>query len=126
MTIPQDGTWCHVEIPAADPEAAKKFYGEVFGWTFQDIPEMNYTLYATREGAVGGGIMKKADEVPQQMVNYVCVSDIPATTQRIENNGGKILHPEMAVGNVGWMAWVQDPFGNLFALWKGNAEAAPQ
>ncbi|MCZ6572727.1 MAG: VOC family protein [Planctomycetota bacterium] len=125
MSMPTEGTWCHIEIPAADPAAAKKFYGEVFGWSFQDIPEMDYTLYTTREGGIGGGIMKKSDKVPQQMVSYIWVDDIGGTCQRIENNGGKIVQPEMAVGEVGWTAWVTDPDGNLFALWKGSTAAQP-
>ncbi|MHC4472548.1 MAG: VOC family protein [Planctomycetota bacterium] len=122
MEKPQDCTWCHIEIPVGDPEAAKRFYGEVFGWQFQDIPEMEYTLYTTREGEMGGGIMKRHEGVPQQMVNYLCVDDIGATLERIQNHGGKVVHPEMPVGNVGWAAWASDPDGNLFALWKGNPE----
>jgi len=122
MSAPQEGTWCHVEIPVEDPEAAKRFYGEVFGWQFQDHPEMGYTTYTTREGGVGGGIMKRPAEVPQQMVNYVLVEDIPAALGRIENHGGKVVQPETAVGTFGAMAWVTDPDGNLFALWRSNPE----
>jgi predicted enzyme related to lactoylglutathione lyase len=123
MTAPQDGTWCHIEIPVADVEAGKKFYGEIFGWQFQDIPEMGYVLYTTKDGAeVGGGMMKREEGMPQQMVNYLCVDEIAPTLDRITNHGGKVVHPEMAVGNVGWMAWASDPDGNLFALWKSNPE----
>ena len=35
------GAWCHIEIPTAKREESKKFYGGVFGWTFNHIPEMN-------------------------------------------------------------------------------------
>ena len=122
MAETTDGMWCHVEIPVNDTEAAKKFYGEIFGWQFQEIPEMNYIIYTTREGGIGGGMMKRDEDRPQQMVNYVCVEDIPATLTNIQEHGGKIVHPEMAVGNVGWMAWVSDPDENLFALWKSNPE----
>jgi predicted enzyme related to lactoylglutathione lyase len=123
MNAPQEGTWCHVEILVKDPEAAKRFYGEVFGWQFQDHPEMGYTTYTTREGEIGGGIMQRPAEVPQQMVNYVLVQDIPATLARITSNGGTIVQPETAVSTFGAMAWVTDPDGNLFALWRSNPEA---
>ena len=33
-------------------QIAKQFYGEVFGWQFHDVPEMNYTMHIhTRAGA---------------------------------------------------------------------------
>ena len=120
QTIPQTGTFCHVEIPAADTEASKKFYGDVFGWQFQDIPEMDYTVYTTRDGAIGGGMMKKCDEYPQQMVNYIACEDIPGTLDKIKAGGGAVIHEEMPVGEMGWMAWASDPDGNVFALWKNN------
>lgn len=28
----------HVEIPTRDLKRAKNFYGKVFGWTFQEMP----------------------------------------------------------------------------------------
>ena len=43
----------HIEISAHDRAAAKKFYGDVFGWQFQDFDEMNYTTFNPGEG-VGG------------------------------------------------------------------------
>jgi predicted enzyme related to lactoylglutathione lyase len=32
------GDWCHVELLTGDREAAKRYYGAVFGWRFDDIP----------------------------------------------------------------------------------------
>ena len=31
------GTITHIEIPADDPERAKKFYSALFGWTTEDL-----------------------------------------------------------------------------------------
>ena len=121
--IPPLNTWCHVEVYAKDVERAKSFYGEVFGWQFQHIPEMNYTLYSTAKGSIGGGVSEASDETPNQLINYVYVEDIDATLSRIENNGGKTVIGTKAVGPVGWMALVEDPEGNLFGLWKSNPEA---
>ena len=41
MAEMKEGQWCHVEIPAADPMKAQRFYGEVFGWKFTEIPQMD-------------------------------------------------------------------------------------
>ena len=58
----KEGQWCHVEIPTGDAKKAQRFYGEVFGWKFQEIPQMQYTLYET--GNNGGKQIKEKTEVP--------------------------------------------------------------
>lgn len=117
-----EGDWCHVEIPSQDVERTKKFYGEVFGWKFRDIPEMNYTMYETSEGGIGGGVLQH-EEAPQHHVNYVLVKDIDPAVARIENNGGSVVVPKKQVGGAGWMAWVKDPDGNVFGLWQGSGQS---
>ncbi len=42
---PNFGSFVHIDLPATDLARAKRFYGEVFGWKFQDVPDMNYTLF---------------------------------------------------------------------------------
>ena len=46
----------HFEIPADDVARARRFYGELFGWTFQEMGE--YTLVQCG-GEPGGGMMKR-------------------------------------------------------------------
>jgi predicted enzyme related to lactoylglutathione lyase len=115
---PAPGAWCHIEIGAKDPQAAKKFYGECFGWQFTEVPQMNYILYQTGEGGIGGGIMPQGD-YPQQMINYVYVDDVDAAAQRVTNNGGKVIKERTEVPQTGWFAIVADPDGNTFGLWQG-------
>ena len=43
----------HVELHTQDPQAAKKFYGELFDWKLEDVPEMNYTLIDVGEQGRG-------------------------------------------------------------------------
>jgi len=41
------GTFCWLELGTSDGEAAKQFYTELFGWTFEDHPMgpgMVYTM----------------------------------------------------------------------------------
>ena len=54
--MPKVGQWCHVEIPAKDVERSKEFYGNLFGWQFQELPmpEGSYTVYTTPGGGIGG------------------------------------------------------------------------
>ena len=57
----------HVEISAANLEAAGKFYQELFGWKLQHVPEMNYTLWEAGDGT-GGGFNPVSEENPAGQV----------------------------------------------------------
>lgn len=122
--IPATGTWCHIEIPSTDPDRAKAFYSELFGWTFQDMPmpEGTYTVYMTREGAVGGGIWNPPEGMPRQTVNYVAVDDLAASVAGVKANGGQVYLERQDVPGMGSFSIVADPDGNCFGLWQG----APQ
>ena len=39
------GSIVHAELHSADPAKTKQFYGEVFGWKFEEMPEMNYIMW---------------------------------------------------------------------------------
>jgi predicted enzyme related to lactoylglutathione lyase len=91
MVEMKEGQWCHVEIPASDPKKAQRFYGEVFGWKFQEIPQMAYTLYDTGENGIGGGFWNPEPGMPRQIVNYILVNEIEPVVARVKNNGGKEL-----------------------------------
>jgi len=123
MEMPADGALCHAEIPTDDVERAKKFYAEAFGWTFQDIPEMSYTIFRTGQGGIGGGFMKRNEKAPTHPVNYVSCDDLDATIARVEKSGGRILAPKMEVGDAGWMAHAADTEGNVIGLWQGKGGA---
>lgn len=110
--------WCFIEIHAADVERCKSFYGECFGWTFEDVPEMNYTFYATAEGGMGGGIAVKGEQSPPHLVNYVQVASIDDSLERVRNRGGSVVVPKTDFSGAGWLALVNDPEGNLFGLWE--------
>ena len=43
----------HVELHTQDPQAAKKFYEELFDWKLEDVPEMNYTVIDVGEQGRG-------------------------------------------------------------------------
>ena len=72
------GSIVHVELHSADPAKSKSFYGEVFGWKFEEIPEMNYTMWkAPNEPA--GGLMKTMEGRPPQVLNYILSESVETT-----------------------------------------------
>lgn len=108
----------HIELHTQDPEKAKKFYGELFDWELEDVPDMNYTLVKVGEGT-GGGMMKSPmpDAMPQ-WVPYILVDDIKASTEKAKSLGATVLTEVMEIPGVGWFSMFLDPTGAHFALWK--------
>ena len=120
-----DHTIMHFEIPANDVEKLKRFYEGVFGWTITQAPgPIEYWIIQTvpvdangmllRPG-VNGGMYKR--QVPDSKpINYFSVESISDFLARIEKMGGKVTMPKTEVPEVGWVAAVEDPEGNQFAL----------
>jgi uncharacterized protein len=84
----------HVEIPAANVEAAGKFYQELFGWKMQHVPEFDYTMWEDGSG-YGGGFNKVSDENPVgQVLVYIDSNDIEADLKQVERLGGSVVQPK--------------------------------
>ncbi len=107
----------HVEIPAANVEAAARFYAGLFGWKIESVPEMNYTMWEDGSG-YGGGFNLVSDENPVgQVLVYIHSDDIEADLKNVEKLGGKVLHPKTEIPQTGWFAAFKDPTGNVLALY---------
>ncbi len=107
----------HVEIPAANVEAASRFYEALFGWKMQNIPEMNYTMWEDGSG-FGGGFNTVSEENPVgQVLVYIDSDDIEADLKKAEKLGGKVLHKKTEIPGTGWFGTFQDPTGNVLALY---------
>lgn len=118
---PEPGSIVHVEIPCEDTKRAKKFYGDLFGWKFEDVPEMNYTLFKAANGP-GVGLFIPEQFNPGGALNYILVEDVEAKVKEVEAAGGQILVPPSEVPNMGWFAVFKDPEGTTMALWKATQQ----
>ena len=118
----------HFEIPSDDPERATRFYGDVFGWRFQQWEGAQpYWLVSTGEaGAPGidGGLLRRGPHSPPGVVNTVDVPDLDDYVARVERGGGRVVAPKMPVPGVGWLAYAQDPDGNTFGMMQADPAAA--
>jgi predicted enzyme related to lactoylglutathione lyase len=117
------GTFCWVELNTTDPAAAKRFYGELFGWSLADMPTPNgtYTMASIGSNNVAG-IMVLPEEAkkmgaPPHFLSYVAVDDAKATAEKVKSLGGKVLRGPMSAGP-GQMAVIQDPTGAVFAIFQ--------
>jgi uncharacterized protein len=123
------GAFCHIEIPSASVDSAKRFYGGMFGWQFTDVPELRYTLYNAGEGELGGGFFNPPEGTPRMITNYITVSDLEAAAKKVPELGGRVCTERMEVPGMGWFRIVNDPEGNSLGLWQPAApkkSAAPK
>ena len=108
----------HVEIPAANVEAAGKFYHELFGWKIQHDAGMNYTMWEAGSGDEYGGFPQVSDENPAgQVLVYIHSDDIEADLKNVEKLGGKVLQQKAEIPQTGWFGIFQDPTGNAIGLY---------
>ena len=119
------GTFCWIELSTSDNQAAKKFYGELFGWTFIDNPmgpDVVYTMLQKDCKDVGGlyKLMPDmvAEGVPPHWLSYVSVANADESAAKAKDAGGTLMKEPMDVMTHGRMAVIQDPTGAVFSLWQ--------
>jgi uncharacterized protein len=106
----------------SDPEAGKRFYADVFGWTYGPVegaPEDYATFAVDGEIAGGlGGLMGAPEGTPSHWLPYFMVADVDLATTSARSGGGAVLlEPEDTP--FGRMSVVTDPFGATFSLHGG-------
>jgi predicted enzyme related to lactoylglutathione lyase len=109
------------ELNTRDPEAARAFYGDVFGWGFEERQFENgaYTSLKVGDTTVGGMIDitgRAPDEVPTHWLVYFAVDDVDATVAKAKESGGGVALEPFDIAEVGRIAIVKDPFGAVFAV----------
>jgi uncharacterized protein len=120
-----DHTIIHFEIPASDVEKLKVFYEQVFGWRIiQADSPIEYWVIQTvptdengmlQRPGVNGGMYKRLTPETKPL-NYFAVENIREYLEKIKKLGGKVTQDIQEVPEVGWIAAVEDPQGNAFAL----------
>jgi len=113
------------EIPADDPERAKKFYSSLFGWKIKKFPGMSDYWHIDTGGADAspdGGLMARK-QPEQPITNYVLVPSVDNAAAKVQKLGGKICMSKTAVPQMGYFAICQDTENNTFALWERSENA---
>ncbi len=121
------GRVVHFEIPFENGDRAKRFYAEAFGWQVQDMPDMAYTLVTSgpsgdegpsERGFINGGMMAREGSPSTGPIIVVDVDSIDRALKTVGELGGSTVTPKMAVGDMGFAAYVKDPEGNVIGLWE--------
>ena len=103
----------YLEYAVADIAASRRFFGDAFGWTFQDYGP-DYCEF--RDGRLSGGFFHGTPRPGGALV--VLYSDDLAATQRvIEAAGGRITKPVFEFPG-GRRFHFADPDGYEWAAWS--------
>ena len=111
----------HLELNTPDLAKAKAFYGELFGWQFQDMnmgPSGIYSTFKPSEGP-GGGMMSMP-EGKSGWLTYVGVSNIQESTEKARSLGATIIVGPQPIPEVGYFTILNDPTGCMFAIFQAK------
>jgi predicted enzyme related to lactoylglutathione lyase len=115
------GKFVWFEYVSGDTQKAKGFFGELFGWTTQEVPMPDgaYEMIASG-GRTIGGYLATPFGAPKEAhwLSHLAVVDAKATAEQVTKLGGKVLKPLLKISNFGTMAIVADPQGGVLALWQ--------
>lgn len=125
----REGVPCWVDAHLSDVEAGRRFYGELFGWTFRkeeegEAAESPYrapgeSVRASLDGAPVAALVRKTDgRMPTVWTVYFHTPDAAALAARIRAGGGQVVTPPHPVGDLGTAALAADPDGAVFGLWQ--------
>lgn len=117
------GDFCWINILSPDLDAERRFFGAVFGWTFDELPGMGWLVKV--DGRQVGGLFPNVipatgERFPAGIGVMVRVADADASAQRMRTLGGHAA-PPMPVGPQGTMVDGKDPSGALIDLWEPAA-----
>jgi predicted enzyme related to lactoylglutathione lyase len=115
-----EGAPCWADVSLPDLAAGQRFYGELFGWTFQDQGEKydHYTM-AQRDGRDAAALMAKMNpSMPTAWSVYLASDEVGKTAAQIREAGGQVVFGPDAVGDSGVMMGVLDPGGSYLGVWQ--------
>ncbi|MEM9421647.1 MAG: VOC family protein [Pseudomonadota bacterium] len=109
----------YVELQATDLKAMKEFYGDAFGWTFQDWGEE----YISFNGAGLEGGVAKYDTQPSRDGTLVILysEELEKSQSAIKKAGGTITQAIYSFPG-GRRFHFLDPGGNRLAIWSNRDE----
>lgn len=120
------GTFCWVDLSTTDPDAAKGFYTELFGWDYDDREgEAGIYSIATLDGAGVAAINRQQPEeaaqgMPPHWNNYVSVEDASASLAKAREFGANVLGDAFQVEDAGKIGVLIDPAGAACLLWESG------
>jgi predicted enzyme related to lactoylglutathione lyase len=101
-------------------DSARRFYGQLFGWTAFDVPSAAGTYSLLRVGGRDVAGLHRSERGEPAWLCYAAADSSDRVAARAVELGGTLLVPPFDVSGVGRMAVIQDPGRAMFALWEAR------
>ena len=112
------------QLNTTDPDAARTFYTELFGWRVESVGTDEQAYWGLYNGdLLNGGMMPippGTDGISHWLV-YFTAADLDTAMDRIPELGGRVLVPPVPIRS-GRIAVALDPQGAAFALLEGDVD----
>lgn len=123
------GRWVWGDLVTSDVGTAAKFYGDVFGWTFEtyggEDDHDTYTLVLAGGLPIGGMVFDTRPDRGKQpgarWIGFMSVPDVAAAAAAVEKGGGKVVLKPTVLGERGETAVFQDPEGAVFGAVRSKS-----
>lgn len=111
------GKFVWADLVTDDVVTARKFYAQLFGWTFRDVG--NYTIAANDERPLAGMFQRPRptnSEAKPRWFGYVSVKSVSKAQKVITEGGGKVVAAAQKLPERGEQAVFTDPEGAVFGV----------
>ena len=104
------------EVVGKDGNALQKFYGQLFGWTFDTNNPTKYGVVKTHsDKGIPGGVGQAEADLPPRTTFYVETPDVAASLETAMRLGGKVILPRTVRPDV-TLGMFRDPEGHIVGL----------
>lgn len=118
--IPGKFVWA--DLVTDDVPKVRKFYADLFGWTFRNVG--HYSIAANDERPLCGMFQQprpKDRAAEPRWFGYISVSNVERAQRKTSESGGRVLAPLQKMPERGEQAVLADPEGAVFGVIKSSA-----
>jgi predicted enzyme related to lactoylglutathione lyase len=117
------GKFVWADLVTDDVPAARKFYAQLFGWTFRDVG--NYTIASNDERPLCGMFQRpRPANQPQakpRWLGFISVSSVERAQRAVTKAGGRVLAAPRKMPGRGEQAIFADAEGVVFGVIKSSS-----
>ncbi len=114
------------DLVTRDPAAAQRFYGTVFGWTFETLGDGAYSVIKHDGQPIGGIFPMPATADANSTAEWIVAlssSDVEQAANTVVGSGGRMVASVQKMRGRGTTAVVADPQGAIFSLLSAGGGA---
>lgn len=122
----QAGKLIWFDLLTDNVDAAKQFYGSVFGWKFTDVPDSQrrfsvITVGNERIGGIFQPVASPPKGVRPHWLTFISVPDADAAARYAKSNGGTVMSGPTSVPARGTHVVLRDPQGAMVGVLKSDS-----